>query len=391
MADIVDVLRQAMALRPEEQAEIVARLSSRLARGQVSQVPMSLSVRQDDITNIPCDAVVTGVLPSGEWGVKPSQGNPWIWSVVNPRSIDAAICGVAGGQYHLQALTLVGAPEGTTLLAGRQWIHRGAFDSVLFAVDNWQIPMPELATAILRAADDAGLTSLAMPLMRTGAGSGHGGTPVEKVGELVGVLRSYAAQGLRRVHLVAEDPAMVELARQALQAGQPSLKVMLGDITRVDSDALILGINSEGVWAGGVDRAIYSSSGQQFHNQAQALIDQPDETVVVARTLEPHNGAFRNVIFVADNLKAPLYDILQAGLRAADREGFTSVTLPAVRMGVMMMAGGPPEEKVRDMALAVKDFASEARSVREITFVIYGDPVTFETLRQALGMEPTQG
>ena len=390
MADIVDILRQAMALSPSDQLEIVARLSSELRRTapEPSRAPLAITLRVDDITQVPADALATGVLSSGGWGVVPSLQSPWVWTTVNSRSIDAAINKVAGGQFHQQARLLVEAPEGETLLAGRQWLHQGAFEQVLFVVDDWRCPLFDLVTAVLDTADRAGLSSLSLPLMRTGAGADEGDAVEEKIADLVRALKTFRGRSLKKVHLVAGRADLESLVRQALEQTRASVKVTLGDITKIDADGLVLGINSEGLWGGGVDRAIYAASGDQFHQQAaQTLIGAADGEVVVAKTLQPHSGAYRNVVFVADNLQAPLYDILITGLRAADREGFTSVTVPALRMGVMMGYGGPPEQKVRDMAQAVRDFQTEAKCLREITFVIYGDPVTFEALRAALGTE----
>lgn len=386
MANIVEILRQALALSTSDQMEIVARLAQSLRNpGNFEIATYEVSVRVDDIAQVPADALVTAVFSSGGWGVAPSPDSPpGLWSVLNPRSIDAAIHRVAGAQYHRQARMLVGAAEGATLVAARQALHHGAFEKVLFVVDDWTMPLAELVTRVLEAADAAGLASLSMPLLRTGTGATHGLTVEEKVAELVHAVKSFRPQYLQKVHLVASGPKLESRVAQLLASATPSVTVTLGDITRKPADALILGINSDGLWAGGVDRAIYASSGNQFHQQARALLGLPDGEVVVAKTLRPHDGAFDHVVFVVDNLQVPLYQILTAGLRAADLAGFGSVTIPALRMGVMRDLGGPPEEKVREMAQAVLDFQREARHVRNIDFVIYGEPVTLEALRAEL-------
>jgi O-acetyl-ADP-ribose deacetylase (regulator of RNase III) len=386
MADIVDVLRQAAALSSTDQMEILARLSAGLRRGcESAPAPLSVTVRVDDITRVPADAMVTGLLSNGRWGVTPSRQSPWVWTIVNPRSLDAAINTVAGGQYHRQARLLVEAPEGETLLANRQWLHAGGFEQVLFVVDDWRCSLFDLITGVLDSADRAGLSSLSLPLLRTGAGADQAGAIEEKVADLVRAVKAFRGRFLRTIHLVAGNAELEGLVRQALNSRKASVKVVLGDITRVDADGLILGINSEGSWCGGVDRAIYASSGEQFHRQAAPiLIGAPDGEVAIARAQQPHDGAFRSVVFVADNLRLSLYQILLTGLRAADQAGMASVTIPALRMGVMMDYGGPPEQKVLEMAQAVLDFQVEDHQIRDISFVVYGDPVTFEALRAAL-------
>lgn len=79
------------------------------------------------------------------------------------------------------------------------------------------------------------------------------------------------------------------------------------------------------------------------------------------------------MVFVVDDLKLPLYYILTAGLNAADQAGPKSVSIPAMRLGVMKNAASTPEEKIADMARAVRDFQARSQSVKEINFVIYGD------------------
>ena len=124
-----------------------------------------------------------------------------------------------------------------------------------------------------------------------------------------------------------------------------------------------------------------SVAGGQYHEQAQALLGQEDGQVLIASTTEPHSGAFEKVVFVVDNMALPLYDILSAGLEAAEEAGLVSVTVPAMRLGVLLNAGGSPESKLADMVRAVNEFRGKARSMRLISFVIFRDPDTFEALR----------
>ncbi|MBI2062436.1 MAG: hypothetical protein HYT64_01985 [Candidatus Yanofskybacteria bacterium] len=60
------------------------------------------------------------------------------------------------------------------------------------------------------------------------------------------------------------------------------------------------------------------------------------QTVVAFRKGRAHDGAFVNVVFVVDDLKRPLHQVIYDGLRAASDAGFKSVSLPPVRMGVML-------------------------------------------------------
>lgn len=117
--------------------------------------------------------------------------------------------------------------------------------------------------------------------------------------------------------------------------GKTRVEVKQGDIRTEPSDALITAINSGKMWFGGIDGAIQSVAGNQFHAQAAAQ-DLRDLKTVVAKGGNGNRGKFGNVVFVVDDLKSPLRRVLMAGLEAADKEGFKVVTIPGIRLGVML-------------------------------------------------------
>ncbi len=179
-------------------------------------------------------------------------------------------------------------------------------------------------------------------------------------------------------------PAAEVASSPAASRTAPTVSVQMGDITRVQADGLITGVNSEGMWAGGVDGAIGRAGGGQFHQQAQSLIGGQTGQVKIATTQQAHQGAFKNVVFVVDDLNKPLYDVLTAGLEAADKAGMQSLSIPAMRLGVMKNVGGTEAEKIADMARAVRDFSAKSQNVKDIKFVIYGDQETAGKLQAAL-------
>lgn len=164
------------------------------------------------------------------------------------------------------------------------------------------------------------------------------------------------------------------------------VRVLEGDIASIEADALITAINSGGLWFGGIDRVIANVAGDMFHSQAaQRYIDLVDGMALVATATGPHRGRFDNVVFVVDDLQRPLHDIVMTGLKAADEAGFKSVTLPTIRMGVMLGAvENSPEEAVREMALGIKASERSLKNLESVTFVVYANPATAELLRTAL-------
>lgn len=167
-----------------------------------------------------------------------------------------------------------------------------------------------------------------------------------------------------------------------------SVSVVSGDITRVNADALVTAINASGAWFGGVDGAIFRVAGGIFHSQASREMPLEDGQTIVARSNgNVHEGAFANVVFVVDELRRPLHEVIQLGLMAASDAGFGSVSLPAIRTGVMLGAVEKTvNQAVNEMAKGVKNFLAENPDTKidSIMFVIYGDKTIQSLLKKAL-------
>ena len=166
------------------------------------------------------------------------------------------------------------------------------------------------------------------------------------------------------------------------------VKVISGDITRVSVDALITAINSGGMWFGGIDGVINRVAGNLFHSQAAAKMPLRDgQTVVACNSGRAHDGAFKNVVFVVDDLKQPLRTIIYNGLIAASSASFKTVSLPTIRIGVMLgVVEKSASEAVSEMAKGVSTFLAEHHNtpLEQITFVVYRDPDTHHLLESAL-------
>lgn len=166
-----------------------------------------------------------------------------------------------------------------------------------------------------------------------------------------------------------------------------AISVVTGDISGISSSAIITAINSEGLWFGGIDGVIQNKAGNGFHSQAVAAMPLKDGQTIVARGGGFSNrGKFENVVFVIDDLERPLNEVIAAGLRAADDAGFESVTIPTIRMGVMLgVVEKTTEEVAHEMAKGVATFKEAGQwSLKSITFVVYNDVVAERILREAM-------
>lgn len=163
------------------------------------------------------------------------------------------------------------------------------------------------------------------------------------------------------------------------------LQVIPGDITSQSADALITAINSGGMWFGGINNAIQRVSGSVFHSQA-ANQQLRDGMTVLATGGPTGEGKFSNIIFIVDDLQQPLSDLICAGLGKADDAGMKKVTLPTIRTGVMAGAVEPTiDAALEQMAEGILRFtAAGAKSITDITIVVYGDPYSEQKLKDTL-------
>jgi len=167
-----------------------------------------------------------------------------------------------------------------------------------------------------------------------------------------------------------------------------NINIVEGDITQIAADALMTGINSGKMWYGGVDGAIERVANDHYHMQARTE-ELNDLDVIVAKGKSSiHKGQFDNVIFVVDDLKSPLNQVIYKGLEAASNEGYSNILIPAMRMGVAAgIIEKSPQEAVEKLALGIEDFCMgnfNGTSLKDITFVVYDDPNTKKYLEVGL-------
>lgn len=153
--------------------------------------------------------------------------------------------------------------------------------------------------------------------------------------------------------------------------GRTRVQVVTGDIRKEPSDALITAINSGKMWFGGIDGAIQSVAGNHFHAQAAAQ-ELSDLTTVVAAGGNGSRAPFKNVVFVVDDLVSPLRKVIIAGLEAVHKAGFKTVTIPGIRLGVMLgVVEKSLEEAYAELDTGVTTFLTgRTTSIEDIKFVM---------------------
>jgi len=180
------------------------------------------------------------------------------------------------------------------------------------------------------------------------------------------------------------------VAVESLVIGSRVLRLAQGDITQVAADAIVNAANSGLLGGGGVDGAIHRAGGPAIYNECKAIVsrigslpagravittggDLPARRVI--HTVGPvwHGGGAGE----ADTLASAYRE----SLRLAEQYGLATVAFPSISTG----AFGYPVTRAAPVALEVvtEFLRSEARSVREVTFVLY-DAHTFSVYAEAL-------
>ena len=172
---------------------------------------------------------------------------------------------------------------------------------------------------------------------------------------------------------------------QYMEAALLSVTVQGGDISSVRADALVTAVNSSGMWFGGIDGVIRRTAGNMFHGQ---LAHKPlgDGEAIYAPAPSGHDGGFRDVVFVVDDLRQPLRKVVLAGLSCAEQEKLSLISLPALRTGVMAVKYEKTIEEALDETVeAIRIFEDMQPSyVRRIQLVVFQNQEIEEYLAKKL-------
>ena len=152
------------------------------------------------------------------------------------------------------------------------------------------------------------------------------------------------------------------------------IRILVGDITKQNVDAIVNAANSSLAGGGGVDGAVHRAAGPELGKEAQALATCPTGE---ARTTKGYKLPASWVIHAV----GPVYhrhrpedaaELLAAAyrnsLREAVRVGARTVAFPAISTGAY---GYPKAEAARIAVAAIADFLSRADSLREVRLICF--------------------
>jgi O-acetyl-ADP-ribose deacetylase (regulator of RNase III) len=163
------------------------------------------------------------------------------------------------------------------------------------------------------------------------------------------------------------------------KAGKATVQLVRGDITEIETDAIVNTANSSLMGGGGVDGAIHRKGGPKILEECKRI-----------RAIEWPEGlpTGKAVITSAGNLKAKhvihtvgpiwrggnrgepelLAQAYQNSLRLAVAKGLKTVAFPSISTGAY---GYPVEQASRVALKAVKDFLEKEDNLDEVIFVLF--------------------
>ena len=172
--------------------------------------------------------------------------------------------------------------------------------------------------------------------------------------------------------------------------GEPErIRLLRGDITRVDADAIVNAANAGLAPGGGVCGAIHFAGGPSLAAECRAIVTErgplsAGETVMTGGGRLPARHVIHAVGPVWHGGRSgeagTLARTYRSAIAVADAAGLTSVAFPSISTGIF----GYPVELAAPVAVAaVMDALAGASHVREVTFVLF-DTATYAAYGKAL-------
>jgi len=178
------------------------------------------------------------------------------------------------------------------------------------------------------------------------------------------------------------------------QVGNTTIELVRGDITEMDTDAIVNAANEQLAHGGGVAGAIVRKGGEIIQQESRAWVRAhgPVPTGSAAIT----SGGMLKARYVIHAVgpvmgtgdeSRKLRDATLASLRLADAHGLTSISFPAISTGIF---GCPLDVCAKAMLGAVRDYLSAPTGLRRIVFCLWDEKAltTFSAQLAALVPEP---
>ncbi|MFH0952200.1 MAG: O-acetyl-ADP-ribose deacetylase [Patescibacteria group bacterium] len=158
------------------------------------------------------------------------------------------------------------------------------------------------------------------------------------------------------------------------------IKLIKGDITTFEGDAIVNAAKSELTGGGGVDGSIHQAGGPEILSDCKVIVREcgPLSTGGAVFTTGG-NLKTKHVIHAvgpkywehkperANELLASCY---RRSMEIAETQGFATIAFPCISTGVYKF----PKQKAAEIAIAtVSEFLKKAKRVKEVTFIVFSE------------------
>ncbi|MFQ6102385.1 MAG: macro domain-containing protein [Anaerolineae bacterium] len=176
-----------------------------------------------------------------------------------------------------------------------------------------------------------------------------------------------------------------------VQINRTTLALVEGDITEMDTDAIVNAANERLAHGGGVAGVISRKGGPAIQRESNEWVRRHGRVVTGSAAITSGgNLKARYVIHAV----GPIYDgtprsaellgaAVHAALHTADEHGLKSIALPAISTGIF---GYPMEEAARVMLRAAIGYLEGETGLERVLFCLYGGPA-FEVFAKELAAQ----
>ncbi len=157
------------------------------------------------------------------------------------------------------------------------------------------------------------------------------------------------------------------------------LELIKGDITTMETDAIVNAANEHLAHGGGVAGAISRSGGPEIQQESDAWVREHGQVPTGSAAI---TGAGRLPAKYVIHAVGPVYDgtsssaellasAVRSSLALADEKGLESVALPAISTGIF---GYPLDEAARAMLSAAVEYLDGQTGLERVVFCLYSQP-----------------